>query len=718
MIYADQYKPSFPLEFIREKANNTGKELILNDFIALDTETSHNHDNDNPIAWIYQWCFAIGEDIVVGRRPSELIQALNKIKSYAGLTKEKRIVCFVHNLSYDLQYIKDWLIAEYGTEYKMLAIGNHKFITFEIDCFIFKCSYKLSNKSLSKWCADLGTRHKKLDGAIDYDLIHTQSEDEELSEIEWKYQVEDVLTLRECIQKQMQIYGDNLATIPLTSTGYVRRTARIHYKKDVGNRKAFLSRKITPIIYLALKRAFAGGYTHGNRFYAEQTIHGKIRHRDYDSHYPTQQRVKFYPLGKFNLYKTDCTIAEIYTLQEFYCCLIDITFVNIRLKDRRTTNPYISESKAKQGQQTSCHFISDNGRVLKCEGTFTLSLTELDFNIIMQMYEYDGYTINAVYTSVKGKLPQYLLDTVDEFYLGKTLLKKKVKQAEEQYKKTKTEKDFIEYINANTDLMKSKNGLNGIYGMSATDPIREIYNMDANGKWTTKKKTTTEDIEKAINKFYNNYNSFMEFAWGVWTTAHARYELFRAIATIEKAGKESGIETEYEHGAFLYSDTDSIFYLSNDAIENALEKYNEDLHKEAVEMKAYIEINAKKKYYNNFADENENITDFRFLHAKCYCYMESGNMHLTIAGVSPFEDATKKYTREMELGSIDKLEHGFVFTRCGGTKAKYYESKPTTTIYNGHLIEYASGCIIDKTTKTMKNELNTYDDVIDWSVIS
>jgi hypothetical protein len=58
-------------------------------WISLDTETAHNHDDANPIAWIYQWAFKFGDDIVIGRRPREFIKALQTIHEALELSKDK-----------------------------------------------------------------------------------------------------------------------------------------------------------------------------------------------------------------------------------------------------------------------------------------------------------------------------------------------------------------------------------------------------------------------------------------------------------------------------------------------------------------------------------------------------------------------------------------------------------------------------------------------------
>ena len=84
------------VKVVRGKAHAT---QICEKWISLDTETAWNHDEETPIAWIYQWCFKFGEVIVTGRKPSEFVSCLRKIQNKYDLSPSKQVVIFVHNLS-------------------------------------------------------------------------------------------------------------------------------------------------------------------------------------------------------------------------------------------------------------------------------------------------------------------------------------------------------------------------------------------------------------------------------------------------------------------------------------------------------------------------------------------------------------------------------------------------------------------------------------------
>ena len=108
---------------------------------------------------------------------------------------------------------------------ELLAVGAHRIISWTINGLEFRDSLKLSQKSLAKWGEDLGIQHKKLVGEIDYNV--TRYQNTPLKRSDWRYMFRDVVSLDECIQGQLDYWGDILKTIPLTLTGYVQSFGKI-----------------------------------------------------------------------------------------------------------------------------------------------------------------------------------------------------------------------------------------------------------------------------------------------------------------------------------------------------------------------------------------------------------------------------------------------------------------------------------------------------------
>lgn len=685
VILYKNFKPNRTTFCRRKKALH-----YASDFICLDTETSWNHDETNKmknaVGWIYQWCFSYQDKYIIGRTVPQLLECFDKIIDLYTNDKQTTII-FIHNLSYDLQYLKDFLIDKYGTDYKMLAIKEHKFISFSIKGLEFRCSYQLSNKSLKQWSKDLKIKHPKITLKEGYDLI--RYDNSPLTKNDWKYQIRDVMAMKECIEKEMELEGDkHISSLPLTSTGFVRRDGRRKFKENyVNNHNEFLNTRLNPETYVICKNAFMGGLTHANRFLVDKTVTGNIKHFDFTSHYPSQQRCsREFPTTKFELISENLSfdmLDEIENKMDM-CYICVVTFKDIELKDKKEALPYISQSKALEGKLEKLDIYADNGRIKKCNGCFTLSLTNLDLRIIRKQYKFKKYIVNIAYGSQKGYLPLWFCEFVDKFFYGKSYYKELSKQQEE----------------FEINLMKEKNKLNGIYGMSATDPIRTTYLMNEFGEWT-REVPTAEGLENMLNKFYKNKNSFLPFQWGVFTTANARYELMRFYYAICEDVNEEG-QKYYNYNNWLYADTDSHFFIATEHNIKAINNLNKQFREQAEQRHEYIETENKRYYYHSFEDEEEDIVEFRALHSKCYAYNlldEEGKKKLksTIAGVTKRKN---NVSRETELVNIDRLTKGTEFFINGGTRCVYIERNELTN----------SCAIILPTTKKLNNIIDAVDE--------
>ena len=103
--------------------------------------------------------------------------------------------------------------------------------------------------------------------------------------------------LCECISSRLK--EDTLASIPMTSTGYVRRELRINVKSNKKNREAFINSRLDPHQYELCREAFRGGDTHANSARANQ-INLNAWSYDIKSSYPTAiMEFEGYPFSAF-----------------------------------------------------------------------------------------------------------------------------------------------------------------------------------------------------------------------------------------------------------------------------------------------------------------------------------------------------------------------------------------------------------------------------------
>lgn len=726
------WKDFEPVAIEKHLMPGKSKKSVCKNFVSLDTETSKTEDAS--IAWMYQFCLSYpvgdGSDdryLVYGRRSSELAEVFKKIHEVNNLDENSKLLCFVHNLTYDYTYFHCMAEKVFEKRGSMLAVGSHKIISYNLEGLEFRDSLKIAQKSLDSWCKDLNTKHKKLKGTIDYNI--TRYQDTPLYKKDWKYMFYDVICLDEAIEKQMSIHNDHTWTIPLTNTGYVRRETRKAFRKNLRQNYSYFKKKeLSTELFKLCRREFAGGLTHGNRNYQNMTVDiedlklkfGRddiiIKHRDFASHYPSQQICGYCPSSRFALYydsMTDdsepCTIKELFSLykEKNKCFLAVIMIENMRLKDDITL-PVAQSSKFYDGKIDNIELDTDNGRIINMHGKSVVVVNELDLKWLVKQYKFD-YKIIQVYYSLKGKFPKYITDTVNKFFYDKSYFKNELKKMEHN----NISKDSTEYREMNLKMMIAKGMLNSIYGMTATSPVRISFFENDDGSWG-KDMLTDESIDDKLDKYYNGRNNFMNYELGLWTTALARDEL---LSFVELIG--------YEY--YLYCDTDSIFYISTPEIEEKIEEVNRRNREEDEKNGWFTEIEGKKIYYNQFEDEKEDIVKFKFLHSKCYSYLvrkkdEDGNiryvLEATIAGVRQYGRNGK--SRVSELGDIEELRTGKHFVDCGGTMIKYppkdYDVTPKTININGHMTEVSQYAIIMESEKTLKGVIEKRECITEWEV--
>ena len=642
------YWNEFPFEILKKDIVKSGKHKMYQRHpMTFDIETSKiPKDNDGHYeAFMYIWQVCIEGNVVFGRRWEELHEFMKNVVNAYKLSEGERVVVYVHNLSFEFQFIQD-----YFKFVDVFAMASRSILTAKTAHLEFRCSYKLSNMSLAKFIENTpNTLHYK--GVDDLDYATVRTPDTPLTEVEYGYCFNDVKGLYECVMELLK--EDNIATIPLTSTGYVRRDCRNAMNKNKNNRKMFLRSRLTLLQYKLLRECFRGGNTASDR-YLTNLILKLVGSYDLSSSYPFQMIAREYPLGKWNY----GVIPDIKTLEEYnsrYCTIARYTFKNIHLRDEKPI-PYIPQSK--------CLALGDdreiyNGRILHAD-FLTISMTNIDFDIVKEQYEYDEIAVEEFHYSRKGLLPKELRDTIMYYFEKKSELKG-------------DEEHYYEY-------MKSKNKLNSIYGMTVTNILNtEIEYHD--GEYT-EKKMTEEEMQEALDKYYKNHRSFLNYSWGVFVTAYARREL-------EDGLNIAGLDT-------IYCDTDSVKFIGNH--DKEFEEYNERLNKECEEkgIRNYTEVNGKRFYMGIF-DKEKGYDEFITLGAKKYAFLQNGRLGITVSGLSK-----KKGAEELERkGGLRRFQRNEVFYNSGRTIAQYNSAEVHDITVNGCTFSTASNLAIVDTTYTL-----------------
>lgn len=658
-------KPHQPFIKFKELQRNHKMISYATDYMCLDTETSHT---DNLTGWVYQWAVKFKGVYIYGRKPSELMEYLNEVAEHYQLKHDKRIIIYVHNLQYDFQYLKRYLM-QYDPSIKVLAIDNHTVLTADVLGFRFICSYKLTNLSLDVLSNSYSKKYLKATGEIDYSIVRYQ--DTKLTATDWEYMFSDVASQYDGIEQYLAMNGyDFCANAPFTSTGFVRNVCRKASFTDVLWREEFEASKLSLSQYRLCRQAFMGGITICSWLHTGELITGvELGHDDFTSSYPARQTLDYMPVGQPMEYGQIDDRDELEMLLNTYCCVFMLTLDDVHIKTG-VTAPYIPRSK--------CIHIEDdlrvNGKVVYAK-TLTIAITEIDFKWIKRQYTASNMKVSDMLCFTRGQMPDWLKSEIMTYFEGKCTLK---------------HKDPVLY-------QKSKNLLNGIYGMTATSIIREQYAMDAATGIIGHKEIKDKDEadEKALRKYYRSYNSFLEYQHALYTTAHARDALMYMISEV----------VGYEN--FLYCDTDSVFYIKTPENVARMEKYRAECRERARAAGAYVGDN-----YLGEPTPEPTITAFKGLHAKCYAMIEEGELSVVIAGIPKralkwIDGKPVWRTNSDELGDIDALADGFKFWHCGGTRCVYNDRDPEIVNINGHKTELAASAVIENIEKEISDTMWT-----------
>ena len=129
---------------------NNKKESYYNIPSAFDIEVSSFYNNGEKNATMYIWQFGILNWVTYGRTWEEFQCFLGAVSTVLGLSKNLKLIVYVHNLSYEWQFIRNVLPFE-----KVFLLEERKPVYAIMGGFEFRCSLKLSSKSLEKVCQDL-----------------------------------------------------------------------------------------------------------------------------------------------------------------------------------------------------------------------------------------------------------------------------------------------------------------------------------------------------------------------------------------------------------------------------------------------------------------------------------------------------------------------------------------------------------------------------------
>lgn len=624
--------------------------------------------------YIWQMAFGIGDCVIIGRTWNEWVDFMYTLKQAFNLSNTREMIIYTHNLKYEFSFLKRnfiWSndknrtlltnkIVYYASPTKCYYVDPNRsrgLGCMDFTGFMFKDSLALAGVKLEH-LPDIMTKYankmQKLTGNLNYSQVrHSKTQ---LSEQELAYCIADVLLLNWYIQEKMEentdSKGPNLHKIPLTKTGEVRRVCRDRLYFTNPNFKSrkddkykdytmFLEdMKFDYATYQQIKRAFQGGFTHANRIHVEKVLRDCVRSIDIKSAYAAVMVCKKFPMTPYEKVTLKSKSDFNYYIEN-KACLFDVTLNDLRPKqiediDFDYIDNIISTYKLEEFGRDfpDCapiypidgdidedkKWYKNNGRLRYAE-RITLTVNEIDWIAICKFYDFDKDKVHIDNFRIanKGYLPKSLIEYILELFSNKEMYK--------EYRDTDTKEGLLYKI--------AKIFINSLYGMVATDILKETYYIDDEEDQNIKKVNGNikgDKLNAIRSKELEEKSSFLCYQWSHAVTSYVRYNLYQAIM----ASGENHV----------YSDTDSEKFIQNNKTLQFVNEYN---------MQVDIEMNECFKYYHMLPDshkvynedtkkwsclgyfEHENkgkpYKVFITCGAKRYLYEDETGYHITVAGL-------------------------------------------------------------------------------------
>lgn len=688
-----------------------GKHKYVSIPITYDTETTTVKlsflkeiapEDDMYVGFPYLHQFYFMGHVVLIRDEVAVIRffdTLEEIASNAGV----QFIIYVHNFSFEFSFLKSRI--SFNTEH-IMAVSKRSILRAEtkLGGIQFRCSYKLSNMSLEKftenYCSPEYRKDKEL---IDYEVVRYPWS--ELTNDVLYYSAMDVITLAHAIFTMLQ--EDDLFSIPLTSTGFVRRdmensvmgsrqTRRDKFSKDhnkyIKYKKYFQKQQLTLEQYKLCEQVFRGGDTHANSLHIGEILEN-VGSYDFASSYPAIIICSNeFPVDRL----LDCkdnvkSLDDMKRYSEKYWLIVEFAVENLELRKKYgTADPYLSKSKVALDFRQKSQVTDENGRIVQAPGISIIRCLGCELSTIMKQYKFTNNAVKVLkaYCATKGYLPLDFRKECFHWYRLKTELKG-VEGMEYEY-------------------MKSKNKVNSVFGMMVEKIVKPKYEYCSDTNTFAEIKATKEESERQLKEYYSfRSNKFLQYQWGITVTALARIRL-------------QGMINIVDYNDLVYWDTDSCKMLNPEKYEKAFQEYNDRWINSISNCGCKYSARTKKGELQilGIADREKDYERFCTLGAKKYAYEQKNKygkteLHITVAGVPKTSGAKL-------LGSLENFKPGFSFyvedsapldmRQSAKKMLTYHDETDFLVEIDGHTLHVGSGIGISRTSYTLSitEELQDY----------
>ena len=205
------------------------KKELLSEYMTIDTETTTlspdaaENPTDEYLSFDYLYQIRFVEVNFILRTRYDFRSFFDIIGEFCK-QHDLVIVGYIHNLSFEYAFFRTQLPLDKDGVFALQSRRIGKCSAYDGGIEL-RCSYLLSNMSLEKFAQNYAApAYQKDKELIDYEIIRWPWDP--LTDEILYYSLMDVIALDYSIRALMEREGDDLKTIPMTNTGYVRRACR------------------------------------------------------------------------------------------------------------------------------------------------------------------------------------------------------------------------------------------------------------------------------------------------------------------------------------------------------------------------------------------------------------------------------------------------------------------------------------------------------------
>lgn len=557
-------------------------DLVYSPYVAaLDIQYSHH------LPYLWTFCFDSTFDtegnalIIYGRTFDDLCDFLEVMKRRMHFSDGK-------NKHY-LVIIVDDLFTFFGNTKKMLPYDQEPFVA-KSGSNVLLCSvmgvYQIHSYKAyfeSEPLDDMQREHGIIMPEIEQD---TQSPLCKLSDDEYNNSADRTFFIANIFRQELDLkYQGRVADLPLTKTSRVNHLFYIEERKMSNKAKCNLAAMIlkkNPLtseygrenILPLLFKAFFGGCVFFEEGIPDQSF-DNVWSVDATSAYVARMVLSRYPIGKFIELPLPGSYTDLLELPySRYGMLITFIAKDVELLPgglaflpSQMRNHWIDLDAPSREQAEAEAERCQDVRIRKIK-YLHMTLTDIDFKLFLQNYDFKQIAIENVVGSKYGYLPDYVINVITRLYSSK---------ADAKQKKEELEKLGLLTPQLEIEYNRIKSELARLYGIFTKRPVMERYVFD-----TEKKEPKVVD-----HNFISPTAKYQPvlYQWGVWTTALVRKEIAGLRRALLNAPKDRLIKV-------LSGDTDNINYIgdANDIIARYNDNVNSQLRRRAASMEIDPEL--------------------------------------------------------------------------------------------------------------------------------